>query len=61
MPNFIGQYIEAGMISDAEEANVMDCIECGLCGYVCPAQRPLIQLIRNAKTKIVSERKKGEK
>ncbi len=61
MPNFIGQYVEAGMIDNAESSGVMDCIECGVCAYVCPAQRPLIQFMRYAKSKIVANRKKGGK
>jgi electron transport complex protein RnfC len=31
---------------------VMDCIECGSCAYVCPAHRFLVQSIRLAKDHI---------
>ncbi|MCM8758089.1 MAG: electron transport complex subunit RsxC [Candidatus Omnitrophica bacterium] len=33
----------------AKEYNVFDCIECGLCGYVCPAKRNMVQYIKSAK------------
>ena len=31
------------------ELNVMNCMECGSCSYVCPAKRPLTQVMKNAK------------
>ncbi len=59
MPNFIGTYIEAELIDKVEALSVMDCIECGLCAYICPAERPLIQLIKYAKGKILNKKKQG--
>ncbi|MDP3013524.1 MAG: electron transport complex subunit RsxC, partial [Candidatus Subteraquimicrobiales bacterium] len=59
MPNFIGTYIEAGLIDKVKALLVMDCFECGLCAYICPAERPLVQLIRHAKSKILNQKKKG--
>jgi electron transport complex protein RnfC len=38
------------MWKDAEEFHPIDCIECGVCNYVCPTKRPLLQLIRLAKS-----------
>ena len=36
------------------------CLECGLCGYVCIARRPVLQYIRLAKRKLAEmERDKG--
>jgi electron transport complex protein RnfC len=34
----------------AKEWNVGECIECGNCTYVCPSQRPMLKLIRSART-----------
>lgn len=31
------------------QLNVMDCIECGCCSYICPARIPLVQTFRVAK------------
>jgi len=33
----------------AKEYGIFDCIECGLCGYVCPARRNMVQYIKQAK------------
>lgn len=32
----------------AAEWNVLDCMECGNCAYVCPSKRPMLELIRLA-------------
>ena len=36
----------------AKDYDVLDCIECGLCSYVCPAKRDLVHLIKYAKSRI---------
>jgi electron transport complex protein RnfC len=44
-----------------EEDKVLDCIECGCCTYVCPANRPLLDYIRLGKSnvsRIIRTRKK---
>jgi electron transport complex protein RnfC len=45
-------------VSALRDHNVMDCIECGCCSYVCPSKRYLVQsirwgklLVKNASTK----------
>lgn len=48
-PNQISIYCEAGMVSAAEEWNTLDCIECGICAYVCPSKRPITQLVQQTK------------
>ena len=35
--------------SEALEIGLMDCKECGCCGYICPAGIPLVQGMRNGK------------
>jgi len=62
-PMFLQPYLYAlladrGRYEDCEAAAVMDCIECGACTYTCPANRPLTQWIKLAKTKIIQSRKK---
>lgn len=32
--------------------DIMDCIECGCCNYVCPSHRPIVQLIKMGKLNI---------
>jgi electron transport complex protein RnfC len=34
----------------AEEWNIRECIECGNCAYICPSKRPMLRLIRSART-----------
>jgi len=50
-PKEIGVYVEANRAEDTAQFGVFDCFECGSCAYVCPAKRPLVQLIRLAKMK----------
>ncbi len=45
----------------AEKHNVMDCMECGCCAYVCPAKRPMVQHLRLAKGKIIAKRRAEKK
>ncbi|MDW7739963.1 MAG: electron transport complex subunit RsxC [Bacillota bacterium] len=57
-PNQISIYCEAGMIEEAEFWNTMDCIECGICAYVCPSKRPITQLVQRTKPLIIQMRNK---
>jgi electron transport complex protein RnfC len=41
----------------AEGDHVLDCIECGCCAYVCPANRPLVQHFRRAKQEVLALRR----
>ena len=59
MPSIIAQFAEKGRFKEAEEMDVLDCIECGCCSYVCPAQRPLIHFIKSAKAEIMAAKKKA--
>lgn len=49
-PYAIATYADRRMWDAAAKRNAIDCIECGVCSYVCPTKRPLLQLIRLAKT-----------
>ena len=46
---------------DAKNWGLMDCIECGTCSYVCPANIPLVHWIRFGKSGYIKIRKKSEK
>ena len=37
--------------------NLMDCIECGSCAYICPANRPLAEAIKTGKAKLRAKKK----
>ncbi|MDP2856706.1 MAG: electron transport complex subunit RsxC [Bacillota bacterium] len=58
-PNFIGVYAEAKIWDKAEAWNVLDCFECGVCAYVCPSKRPLVQFVRFAKAEVLARRQAG--
>jgi electron transport complex protein RnfC len=49
MPGMISRCAEFKQFKRAEVFHIHSCIECGLCGYWCVAQRPLLQYIRLAK------------
>ncbi len=49
MPADMGLALENGRVDLAKEYGLMDCIECGVCTYVCPAKRPIVQWIKKGK------------
>ena len=42
-PTTLYKWIEHREYKEALAAGLMDCKECGCCGYVCPARIPLVQ------------------
>ena len=55
-PTTLYKWIEHREYQEAMAAGLMDCKECGCCGYVCPAHIPLIQGMKLGK---LMARKKG--
>ncbi len=49
IPSAIAQAVEKGRFDKAGEYNVLDCIECGICSYVCPGNRDIVSLVKLAK------------
>jgi electron transport complex protein RnfC len=39
-------------IEEAQQHNILDCIECGCCFFSCPAHKPLTDEIRLGKNKV---------
>jgi electron transport complex protein RnfC len=52
MPAIISMAAEKERWDIAKDYDALDCIECGLCSYVCPAKRDLVHLIKYAKSRI---------
>jgi electron transport complex protein RnfC len=52
MPSMLSVLAERGHYEDAKEYNLFDCFECGSCAYVCPSKRPIVQLVRLAKSMV---------
>ena len=59
MPNELGKFCEYGQYEAAERSFLLHCIECGICAYVCPAQRPMVQLLRHAKLELAAMDREG--
>lgn len=52
MPSMLSVLSEQGFYEEAKEYNLFDCFECGSCTYVCPSKRPIVQLVRLAKSMV---------
>ncbi len=52
MPSMLSIYAEKGFFEGAKEYNLFDCFECGSCAFVCPSKRPIVQLVRLAKSQV---------
>ncbi|MDI6801394.1 MAG: electron transport complex subunit RsxC [Thermodesulfovibrionales bacterium] len=50
MPSMLSVLSEKGFYEETKDYNLFDCFECGSCTYICPSRRPIVQLIRLAKS-----------
>ncbi len=60
MPLYLNKFVRAGKLDMAEKYNVMDCIECGICSYLCPGLQSPLNSIRMAKQQIAENRRKNK-
>ncbi len=44
---------EKSLFERAEKERITDCMECGSCSFICPANRPLLDYIRLGKSKVI--------
>ena len=49
MPTKREAYTNLGRTDELQKLNIMNCMECGCCAFVCPANRRLVQSIRLGK------------
>jgi electron transport complex protein RnfC len=49
IPSRIASFIEYQCLAPALRLGLLDCIECGSCGYICPAKRNLVHYIKLGK------------
>ena len=49
MPNFLSIFSEAKDVEKLKEYNIMDCMECGSCSFICPQRRFMVQHIKAGK------------
>ena len=52
LPNIIKEAVTAGDVEKLKKLNIMDCVQCGSCTYVCPAEQNPLQYIRTGKLKL---------
>jgi electron transport complex protein RnfC len=57
-PGQISVVLEAGNVDEALQKNVLDCIECGACTYICPAKRPIVHYVKFGKSELAKRKKK---
>jgi Na(+)-translocating NADH:ubiquinone oxidoreductase A subunit len=55
MPYLLFRYLGQEMIEEMEKAGIWECIECGICSYVCPSKIPLLEEIRKGKELILED------
>jgi len=57
VPTTIARFAEFKKWDDAGSFSALDCMECGACAYTCPSKIDLVQLIKLAKTELLSRKK----
>ncbi|MCR4615873.1 MAG: electron transport complex subunit RsxC [Clostridiales bacterium] len=55
MPTLIERYTKAREVERLQKIGVNVCMECGSCAYSCPASKPLVQVMRLAKSIVREE------
>ena len=58
VPSVLANLAEQGNEEAFIANNGMECCECGCCSYICPAKRPLTQVIAGTRKKILANKKK---
>ncbi len=54
-PSTLSRLSEFALYDRCRKEHVFSCLDCGLCGYVCVARRPVLQYIRLAKHQLLQE------
>ena len=52
MPCLINQAAEKGFWQQNKDYGILDCLECGLCSFICPSNRKIVQSIKRAKLEL---------
>ena len=61
VPNEIARFVEKDRIDLAEDYGVLDCMECGVCAYVCPSKIRHVHLMKYGKAEVLAKRRKAAK
>lgn len=54
LPGRIASFSDIGRYDECNKLHISSCVECGLCDYGCPSNRPVLQLIRFARTALLN-------
>lgn len=55
VPSRLSILAEHERYQEAKDSGITACIECGICSYVCPAKRPMVQFMKIAKAKALQK------
>lgn len=61
MPLKLAQASKKDDLEMADRYNILECIECGLCSYICPANKNLLQFIRMIKPEVMKKKREEAK
>lgn len=61
MPLKLAEAAKKDDLETAEKYNILECIECGLCSYICPANKNLLQFIRMIKPEVMRKKREAQK
>lgn len=56
VPSHLSIICEAKDVDAIKKSDIMDCKECGSCTFICPARRPIVQLIKYGKAELARVR-----
>jgi electron transport complex protein RnfC len=59
VPNEIARFVEKDKIDLAEDYGILDCMECGVCAYVCPSKINHVHHMKSGKAEVLAGRKKA--
>ncbi len=57
LPVTLANLASANMLEDAASYGLLNCMECGSCSFVCPANRYLVQNIKVGKQQLIAKRR----
>ncbi len=52
LPTTLARLVKREMWDSLKDYNIMDCIECGSCSYICPSKIPLVHYIKLGKLQV---------
>lgn len=59
MPKMLALFVKHARFDSAQAYNILDCIECGSCAFVCPAHINLVHWIKYGKLKVIQKQNKA--